>query len=529
MKRKSIFIILLLISFSLKAQFKISRDSILNKDSLVKFSDLKFANINEEKSFKALVDTKDLNTGLSLLFYAENNSANFDSILNELNNHVIVLKSKTTNLSEKKKIRTIYDYVHNLFFDKYTYYAMFPDIFKDRTYNCLTASILYAFFLEKLGIPYEARLSNEHVYLLAYPSSFNIVMETTNPLSEISQISEKYKKDYINQLRELKLISQDEFSSISTNDLFSKYYFQEDNVKFYDLIGSHYLNLSSKYLEKFNYSESFKSICKSHLINPYYKTIYSIIVIGAEIIQKNQYLKSEDAEILAILSRFTDYGISNEIVFSDFKTITQNQLIEKNDTLMYSNSYNSIINCITDTNLKSDISHLFYKSFSLHYLKISDYENALIAIENAFFIKPKNVETLLLLSEIFSAYFSKSSDDQENHDEMYNRIEKYYIANQEVNNAKTLGSYRLYYWIYKSNIQLNKGNVTEAEKNLLQFEKLLPSKQISSLYYDIQNIYIKFSMYYYKKYNNKKAKEFILRGLKIFPENYEFNRHLKAL
>lgn len=529
MKRISIVISFLLFSLSINAQFKINRDSILNKDSLVKYNNLKFANTNEEKSFKDFIDTKNINSGLKLLFYSKNESFNFDSIENVLNKHISVLKNKTTDLSEKKKIRVIYDYIHNLFFDKYSYYAMFPDIFINKTYNCLTASILYAYFLEKLEIPYEARLSNEHVYLLAYPGSFNIVMETTNPLSEISQITEKFKKEYINQLRELKLISQDEFSSLSVNDLFSKYYFQEDNVKFYDLIGSHYLNLSSLYIEKFNYYEAFKSICKSHLISPYYKTIYSIIVVGAEIIQKNQYLKNEDAEILAILSRFTDYGISNEMVYSDFKTITQNQLMEKNDTLMYSASYNSLIISINDTNLKSDISHYYFKSLSLHYLKLSDYENALSSIEKAFYTKSDNVESLMLLSDIFGAYFSKYYENQDNYDEMYERIQKYYLLNNEIKNTKTLGSFRLYYWIYKSNIQLNKLNIAEADKYLSQFEKLLPSKQTSSLSFDIQNIYIKFSMYYYKKYNNKKAKEYISRGLKILPDNYELNRHFKAL
>jgi tetratricopeptide (TPR) repeat protein len=264
------------------------------------------------------------------------------------------------------------------------------------------------------------------------------------------------------------------------------------------------------------------------VLSPFYKTIYTLIVVGAEKIQKDQYLKSEDAEILAILSRFTDYGISAEIIYSDFKVITQNQLIDKNDTLMYINSYKTIIQAISDTNLNADISHFFHKSLAIHYSKISNFEKSLNEIEKAFFIKPYNVETLLILSEIFNANFSKNIDYRDNYDEMYSRIEKYYLFNQEIKDAKNLGLFRLYYWIYKANIQLNKGNVAEADNYLNTFEKLLPSVQTNFLIFDIQNLYIKLSMYYYKKYNNKKAKEYIVRGLKVLPDNYELRRHLKA-
>lgn len=45
---------------------------------------------------------------------------------------------------EKKKVKIIFDQVHAMFFKRYQEVASFEEIFKNGTYNCVSASALYA-------------------------------------------------------------------------------------------------------------------------------------------------------------------------------------------------------------------------------------------------------------------------------------------------------------------------------------------------------------------------------------------------
>lgn len=526
-----VYLILIHITAALSAQINISKDTILSRDSLVKINELKFTNNKEKEYYLKYVHSKDVEDAFHLLFYGENETINVDSILKIVNQHVAIVRDKMQNTSEKKQIKILYSYVHNNFFDKYLRLALFPDIFVNKEYNCLSASILYAYFLEKLKIPYEARLSDEHVYLVAYPNNLNIVLETTNPISKISNITDAFKREYINQMREFKLIGAQEFEQSTINDLFSKYYFEDNIVGFYDLIGAHYLNRTAILIDKFKFWEAYSLCLKAHVIDPSFKTIYLILYCGASKIQRDGYKTNEDVEILGELSRFTNYGINIESVVTDFNSITKTQLFDNSDTTMYNNSYKSLMYYFTDSTLKKTIGHSYYKALCLFNYQSAKMEKALYYIEKAFKISPNNKETERLLIEIFSNRFNHYNYSKNKSDlkAIYDKIESYIIIKPELVENSSFGIFRLAYWIELADNEFSKGNMSEGDKYLEQFEKLSTKEHAYMLNHDIQNVYVNGSFYYYKRYNNKKAKEYIERGLKILPDNYELNRRLKAL
>lgn len=528
-RRYIVFIILFFITVSLTAQIKISKDTILSRDSLVRINELKFSNTNEKDYYFKYVKSKDINDAFHLLFYVKNDNSNVDSILKKLDEHVVILREKMMTYSEKKKMKYLYSYIHNIFFDKYVELALFPDIFSSKEYNCLSASILYGFFLEKLQIPYEARMSSNHVYLISYPKTLNIVLETTNPISKIALINDDFKREYVTMMREVKLIGSQEMEKFTINELFGKYYFEEDIANMYNMVGSHYLNQAASYINTFAYHEAYLLILKSHVINPDYKTIFSIIQIGAKILSQDGFKKPEDVEILGLLSRFTDYGITGDMIVSDFNTITQTQLINNSDTTMYQNSYNSLMYYASDSASKANISYSYNKALCLYWYQSFRLDKALYYIEKAFYINPNNKETEQLLVEVFLNYIDANKYNTSDYKNIYDKIESYIQVKPGLAENKNFGMFRMYYWVDLVDREFSKGNMTEGDKYLNQFEKLSTKELTSKLSYDIQNIYIKGSFYYYKRYNNKKAKEYIVRGLKILPDNYEFKRRLNAL
>jgi hypothetical protein len=88
-----------------------------------------------------------------------------------------VYAAKTT----KNKMKLLFKEVHGYFFVKYDEEAFFSQIFDNGNYNCVTASMLYSIIFDHNKIPFEIKETPTHVYLVAFPGSENIMVETTNP------------------------------------------------------------------------------------------------------------------------------------------------------------------------------------------------------------------------------------------------------------------------------------------------------------------------------------------------------------
>ena len=56
-----------------------------------------------------------------------------------------------------KKLKLLFHQVHAHFLKRYEEKATFDEIFKTGTFQCLNASLLYAYILESLQVPYEIK------------------------------------------------------------------------------------------------------------------------------------------------------------------------------------------------------------------------------------------------------------------------------------------------------------------------------------------------------------------------------------
>jgi len=90
---------------------------------------------------------------------------------------------------------------------------MFSRIFEAGIYNCVTASMLYALILDHYQIPYEIKEKPTHIYLVALPGKDNILFETTNPRG-LYVPDEKFKRDYVNSLVQLKYTTQEHVNEV---------------------------------------------------------------------------------------------------------------------------------------------------------------------------------------------------------------------------------------------------------------------------------------------------------------------------
>ena len=125
------------------------------------------------------------------------------------------LEAKIQKKKNKKAIEILYEAIHEQYFSKYIENPNFSDIFSKREYNCVTATALYALALDHLNIPYEIRETVVHVYMIVYPATDKIILESTTPGSKLQHITQKEVEEYKQALISNKMITANELVCIT--------------------------------------------------------------------------------------------------------------------------------------------------------------------------------------------------------------------------------------------------------------------------------------------------------------------------
>lgn len=110
-------------------------------------------------------------------------------------------KKKEKYKNEAKFVSYSFYYIHKKLLKKYEQYASVTETIEKGTYDCVTATSLYALFFSELNIPFAVVETNYHMYMLVYPKTSNeILLEATDPLygfiTDASEI-EIRKKQYV--------------------------------------------------------------------------------------------------------------------------------------------------------------------------------------------------------------------------------------------------------------------------------------------------------------------------------------------
>ena len=156
MKKTGICIFILSITVSLFSQN--------HQDTVVTFPALKFHSEFEKEALSNYVLYKKDTFNLFLAIekdmskeLADQYKSTYKSIFTQLYSQ----KIDTKNVGNK--IKMVYKAVHSQFLQKYNENEYFPAIFNEGTYNCVTASLLFAQVFDQLKIPYKVMSSTDHI------------------------------------------------------------------------------------------------------------------------------------------------------------------------------------------------------------------------------------------------------------------------------------------------------------------------------------------------------------------------------
>jgi hypothetical protein len=492
-------------------------------DSLIKFSDLKFKNDFEKDVLKSffIADKKTQIINMFLTHYTKKENYGSAIAKEKIMECVTYLKKETEGLTQPKKIKIIYKYVHKLFFDVYKLKNSFSDIFEKGEYNCVSGSAMYAIVFELMDIPYQIVEAPQHVFLFAYPNSHKIMIETTIPTNGYFTFTDSYVEKFINYMYESKLISKEEYESNSMNQLFNTYYFATKGLSIKELAGIQYSNYASYYMDESEYGNALNEIKKAYFINPNERNKYFLQYILDYEISNRNYQNENDVNTLAILCRYNNINekeVSDEKIKYEFGRLNQEQLITNSNYSAYTKSFNLIYNTLIDTTLKKDLAFVYhYELARLGYSAAKDKDYQLEHLKGAYAVHPKHADLQAMIKSYFAKLVEKSDDPLF----IMNTINDFEKDFDFLNNDINFNSVKANCFL---EMAYQKFTLKEAEKGetyLTNFESLCTlKKDIKPTERFVERAYSSAANYYYKKGNVTKTKQVLKTGISYAPNNF---------
>ena len=221
----------------------------------------------EKQLFQKVIDSQVFDP-MELFFSMNYHESSVNQSKNKLNNFYKEIAPELISKQIKKQIKTIYKRTHSHFLTKYEEKSFFENIFENGTFNCVSATALYALVLETYHIEYVIKETLQHVYLIADPKRDQVFIETTLPSKGTFYVDEHCKKNYVEYLENNKIISESEFKTQSTESLFDKYYDENKTITLKELAGIQYFNDGIFNYEASKFVEASKSFEKAFILYP---------------------------------------------------------------------------------------------------------------------------------------------------------------------------------------------------------------------------------------------------------------------
>ena len=423
---------------------------------------------------------------------------------------------------EKKRVKKIYSLIHTRFLQKYDNKAIFTDIFKNGYYNCVSASALYAYVFDKIDIPYHVKELPSHVYLIAYPNSLKIHLETTAPGAYgFYSPNESELKKIVNELVDHKLVSKSELLQKGYNQIYQDYFYGKEFVSKASLIGMQYFNKSILDFENKNYKSAYSNISKSI---KFYKSPLSNKLSKQLTLLNLSEIKITTLEDLDL--------VNNTLSILEYKKDIDNYNVRELLYRITNNNDNEFIlkaaikfESIKDVELKEFILIDLYDYLSRSEAEKRNFKKAINYSDKLLELNPDNKRAIEVLSYCIPAKISVMPFNEATLTEMEQYIEKYQFLNGDKRTDTTLAI------LYGQMAQTKflERNSEKGLKYLNSFEKIMDKNRENVLIppQGISQLYLLVGRYYFGLSKFKSALKHFQKGIEYTPNNAELKKMLK--
>ncbi len=497
--------------------------SVRAQDSLVRYSELHFNSAFEEKTLQTYFQQGDKADIIDLFLTTFGKKEPYSSKLahDQINACVTKLEKETSRDTEPKKVKEIYQYIHKTFFKVYKLNNSFCDIFEKGEYNCVSASALYAIVFQKMNIPFQIVEAPQHVFVVAYPQSHKILIETTIPDKGYYIFNDTYIQKFVKYMYEGKLISKEEYENKPAGELFNTYYFKNNGLSLVELAGIQYCNYYVYFAEDEKYEEGFEEIKKSYCMFKGERNKYLLEQMANYLIANHEYKTEDDVKNLLILCRINSENkrsVSDEKIRYEFSRLTEKQLIKNSDYKLYDRSFELVKGAIKDTSLQKDID--FNYNYELGRLAYNNYkdENVIMGyFEKAYKANPKHADLQNLIRSSIGISLEKNNDPKA----ISKLLDDYGQKFSFVFTDARINSVRANCFLEQSYQHFTLNEISKGESFLTKFEDLMeknPEAKPGERF--VEKAYSTAASHYYKKGNKVKTREVLKKGISYAPGNF---------
>jgi len=378
-----------------------------------------------------------------------------------------------------------------------------------------------------MNIPFQVIEAPQHVYLMAYPSSYKIAIESTSPTNGYMVFKESYIKRFVSYLYYKKLVGEEEYKNKNAEVLFERYYFYKKGLTLLDLAGIQYCNYSVYYYEDEEQKSALEEIKKSYYLWPCEKNKHLLEWLLISVCGKAEYNQERDVAHLEMLCRINNgvgENVSNDRIKYEFSRLMKTQLTNNSDYAGFDKSYGLIYAAINDSILKSEISFAYhYELARLGYLNFKNKNYETDHLNKAYAINPKHAD----LRTIIKAYLGRLIEKTQDPANISKYLDEFTGAYSFLNDDSDFNNLRADCLLEQAYQYLAINQIAKGEKFLEEFENLCRQKpETKPTDRFVEKAYATAAAYYYKKGNVTKTKETLKRGMTYAPENFGLQMRL---
>ena len=445
------------------------------------------------------------------------------SAVDRLDALAIELAGEFRHNKPEKSIQKLFKKVHDRLFRLYDENPVFMDIFRGGRYNCVTASAVYAYLFERLDIPYAIRELPTHVYVIAYPGTYDIMVESTVP-DEVSLRQQRREMEaYREELLANKMITP---AQAADPNFFYDTFGPDTIITFSGLYGVQLYNYSLTHLEAGAYFPSLELLERAEEYHP------GPVIDGA--MMTNLLLLGENSATLSAEEQCRAVKIySRHVDLIDSTTISGMMgfyylIAGEPDLPAEVRKLEELRDCIAE----SAIDELYRQAIleaadlmaAVYYHQTLQHEQALELLQRSY--NPDNTKAYLLIKSVLAERLQEHNDFRSGLD----TLAKYETIFPFLRDDPTMGNYGL--WCY-ANLILMHYNLDEPEEGARWFDRFrdrypVDGKRTYSPEI-IGNIFGAISAYHVRKKEEDLALEWLERGLEYAPDSYELRRKIKLL
>lgn len=451
----------------------------------------------------------------------------FEVIKSLIDDEIALLKKVLPSIKKNnKKIKYIFDHVHQTFLLQMEEEALFTDIFATGRYNAITASTLYSFILEALNQKYIIRFLPGHAYLVVYADNIPYAFEAIDPVGGFFEITPFLQNQIAQNEREIQMNASNAMNSNKSNINLTNYYFRLNGSDRNGLIASMYVSKMLKLYSGQQFLDAVYETEKANLFMPADELTAIITQFLGSALNLSENCGRQRA--IASVKFYNQVKISNKkkIITDDFRSVLSECYLgsfPSPDSVQM--IYDIMMKGIKDEDVRSVLTKDYNEIFSY-------YVSQKVSIDKRFSILYKmyceatDKEDMI---SILSREINSFTEDIGNNNLALAQYDSLLALYPLFNEILTFKSNHCRFLINASADAFKLKNIAYAEKLMLRFEASYTPADMRTLYTNPAEIYSLAASHYFKKGNTAKAKTLLNKGLTYAPDNYELKKKLSEL